>query len=295
MTSLKSVGARSVGLRGQVSDLASGDPAAPPDAPHAPSTVRLWTDPRLDGPPNILQGGIAASLIPTAVVLGTELVDRARLTSFDARLIAPTPLDTELVAMVHHPLGDGTDWTVEVQHFGRTTVSGIANFDGPAGDEPELPQLRAFAFGDLPQPQPQPHMASCVVCGSAAVDGLDLHPGIMDGDRVLNAWTPGPEHVDDNTGRIDLRWLAGALDCPTAWATKRHLDENGWIGALLGGFRYRRFRDVADEPVRIAASLDAADGRKFRATSAMFTESGDLIATASTFMIGVASIPAPPV
>ncbi len=251
--------------------------------------VRRWqASPGLDGPTGILQGGLAAGV--TASI--ARLADRfdAPLTGFDARLHAPTPLGTDLTAQLRAEEG-AARYQVETWGAGSLLVSAEVELAGhdPA---PRIADLVALGRMPLPPPEPQCEYPTCFVCGPAPTHphGLHHYPRWHSSTSVV-----GPCIADEAFGHggvIDPLLVSAVLDCPSGWAAIAHVRGLGHVGALLTGFNVRFYRDApVMEPLRIAARMDSADGRKIRSRAALLDEDGVLYALASAFHVTVAEVP----
>ena len=251
--------------------------------------VRDLTVPRgLDGPPGILQGGLAAGVAgPVA-----RLVDRfgAPLTRLRTRLHAPTPLGRTVQARVR--AGDGpAHFLVETHHDGRLLTSAEVEL---AGHDPAPLGLDLLELATVPLPEPQPQHAypTCFVCGPDPEHpyGLLLHPRPGAPGTIVQPWIAAEglgAHRD-----VDPVVVAAVLDCPTVWAAIEPIRAAGAIGALLAGFEVQHYGDVpVEEPVRVVARFDAIDGRKVRARAAVLDEDGTCYALASALHIAVQRIP----
>lgn len=248
----------------------------------------VTTADHLVGPPDIVQGGVAAGLCLVAARAADEV--GAPVGTIDARLHRPTPVATPLVTTSTRA-GAGRH-EVEVAAGGEVTVTGTVAMLGhdPA---PRVPDLVALAEGELPSPQPQDQYPWCWVCGPGNEHGLGLHPAYARRDVVRQGWWP-PEQVESQQqpGTVDPVAIAAVLDCPTVWAATYHLETGGWAGYLMGGMRVQFFADVPlGEPYRIVAVPDSLDGRKVRARSALVAEEGGVMAVASVFQVAVTTLP----
>lgn len=245
----------------------------------------------LDGPPGILQGGLAAGVL--ASIARTADAYHAPLTAIEARLHAPTPLGRAVSTRLRAAQGLART-EVEVRDGDRLLVSGTVEL---AGHEPaplglDLAELATVA---LPEPTPQHEYPTCIVCGPNPVHpaGQHLHPRYGPANSIVQPWVAAEELGDG--GIVDPLVVAAVLDCPTVWAAIGPLREAGYLGALLAGFRIVHHRDVPlEEPVRIVARLDAVDGRKVHARSAVLDEDGTVYAVATALHVAVTDMPDPP-
>ncbi|MEX2550149.1 MAG: hypothetical protein WD638_07970 [Nitriliruptoraceae bacterium] len=252
-------------------------------------TACRWQAARgLDGPPGILQGGLAAGV--TASI--ARLIDRfdAPLTGFDARLHAPTPLGTELTAR-SRPSEGAARYAVETWSGAALLVSAEVELAGhdPA---PAVADLAELARVPLPPAEPQWEYPTCFVCGPAPTHphGLHHYPRWQSSTSVVVPWVADEGFAHD--GVIDPLLVSAVLDCPSVWAAIAHVRERGHVGALLAGFNLRVFHDAPImEPLRIVARMDSMDGRKIRSRAALVDEDGLVYALASAFHVSVAEVP----
>jgi hypothetical protein len=244
----------------------------------------------LDGPPGILQGGFAAGL--SAVIARAADRFNAPLTSIDARLHAPTPLERDLDARVR-PTDTVARYAVELRAGEQLLVSAEVELAGREVTARAV-DLLELATVPLPAPSPQHEFPTCWVCGSAPVHphALQLHPRYVGGDAVSIPWV-AEEVVGDADGRIDDLVVSAVLDCPTVWASIRHVHSLGHRGALLAGYHLRVFHDApVMAPLRTVGRLDRADGRKLEARAGLVDEDGVIYAVSSAFHLSVAEVPA---
>lgn len=245
----------------------------------------------LDGPPGILQGGLAAGLgLGIARVADTY---GAPLTSLHARLHAPTPLGTSVRARVRGADGVGR-YTVEIRGGDALLVSAEIEL---AGHDPVPLGLDLLELATVPFPAPVPQDAypTCFVCGPTPRHpaGLRLHPRPGGADTIVQPWIPDAELAVDGAGVVDPLLVAAVLDCPTVWAGFERLQQAGYAGALLAGFHLQVFRDLpVEEPVRVVARWDGLDGRKGRARAALVDEERTIYALATALHIAVTELPA---
>ena len=242
----------------------------------------------LDGPPGVLQGGFATGL----AIAAARLVDHfgAPVTSLDARLHAPTPLERDLqvrlrpsdAAARHH-----------VQTYEDTTLLVDAEVELAGHDPtPQVFDLAELATVALPEPHPRELLATCWVCGHRPTHPLAqrMVPRWHDSRTVVCPWG-----ADDELGRhgaVDPVVVAAMLACPTAWASFGHVEARGDEVGLLAGYHLRFFRDAPlMEPLRVVARCDDADGRRLHTRGALVDEDGVVFAATSALYISVASLP----
>lgn len=241
--------------------------------------------PGLDGPPGVLQGGFSAG-IPLAVA---RLADRfgAPITSLEARLHAPTPLDRPLQARVR-PTEQAARYDVETRDGDTLLVSATVEL---AGHEPAARayDLLELATVPLPEAEPQHIFPHCWVCGPEPhhPHGQRIHPRLHREGEVSQPWV-ADEVLGDDRGVVDPVVVSAVLDCPTVWAAMHEVQALDMAGPLLAGFHLRFYRDApVMEPLRTVARFDSADGRKLRARSALVDEDGVTFAVAAALQVAV--------
>jgi hypothetical protein len=210
--------------------------------------------PRFNGPPGSANGGYVCGLVSEALGGG-----------FEVMLRRPPPLGIDL-QLVGNELKDGDVVIAEARRAQQM------DFDAPepiSVAEAEEASKRYPGFEHHAYP-------TCFVCGPARDDGLGIFPGTVAGKNGLVAapWTP--EEV-----RPEIIWAA--LDCPGGWA----VDNFQRRGVMLG----QMATAIAGMPERGQAHVvvgwpTGEDGRKRRAGSALFTDTGDVLAVArSTWIV----------
>lgn len=225
--------------------------------PTDPKPITIAT--RYEGPPGTANGGYVAGLL--AATIGPS----ARV-----RLEAAVPLATPLLLRA----GDGEAWL----SLGDQRIA-VAHADpGPAAPVDGVPFAvaeRAVAADAADHPFP-----GCFVCGPASVDGLHLHPGLVDsGSTVATTWKPDP----GRTGLDAEQLMWAALDCPAGIAAM----EPG-VSAVLGTMTGRIARPaVSGETLVVVGRRLAVDGRKLFAASALFAADGDAVGWSESVWIVV--------
>jgi hypothetical protein len=249
----------------------------------------LRAEPGLDGPPGILQGGLAVGVALAAA----GVADRfgAPATSLDARLHAPTPVGRDLQIRLR-PTDAAARYEVQTRDGDRLLVTAEVELAGhdPA---PQVFDLAELGHVPLPEPQPQEWFSSCWICGShpSHAHAQHLYPGWHDHRSVVTPWV-ADEVLGDERGVVDPLVVAAVLDCPTVWASWEHVRARGDTGALLGGYHLRFFRDApVMAPLRTVGRCDEVDGRKIRARGALVDEDGVVYAASSAFQVSVAEVP----
>jgi hypothetical protein len=204
--------------------------------------------PRFNGPPGSANGGYVCGLVSEALGGG-----------FEVMLRRPPPLGVDL-QLVGHELKDGDVVIAEARRAPH-----------PDLDTPEPVSVAEAEEASKRFPGFEHHACpTCFVCGPARDDGLGIFPGPVKGRNGLVAapWT-------SKEVRPEIVWAA--LDCPGGWAVDNFQRE----GVLLG----RMATAIAAMPelgrVHVVIGWPAGeDGRKRQAGSALFTDTGELLAVA---------------
>jgi hypothetical protein len=235
------------------------------------ATLRIA--PRFCGPDGTANGGYLAGSL-AACGLGVAM---------RVRLNAPIPLATDFEVLAR---GDGQR---ELLQGGQLLASAQ-----PAELEQRAPAAPDFAaamrassrfVGHICQAYP-----NCFVCGHAraAGDGLRILAGRTDdGTMVAAHWVPH-ESIADDTGRVPLRMIWAAIDCPGYFAVR---DDNQPM--LLGEITARVDGEVyVGEQCVVIGWLERVDGRKHTVGTALFNSAGRQMAAARALWI--TPRPAPP-
>jgi hypothetical protein len=246
----------------------------------------------LDGPPGVLQGGLATGLmIDLARLIEPH---RAPLHAVTARLEAPTPLGATVVARARPAVEPGW-YEVETWSGGRRLVAATVELTGTDALT-TVPELVALAQGPAPAPAPSDLYPTCFVCGPASAHpaALRTSPAWVDAQRLSIPWVPSEDLTVDARGgpRVADLVVAAALDCPSAWAVMQAANDAGYPAVLLGTMRLQVAAAVEPlDPVRITAQLDAVAGRRLRARSAVVDMDGQVLALVDAQHVAVRELP----
>ena len=223
---------------------------------------RLVIERRFRGPPHSVNGGYACGV--TAAPLGRRPIE--------ATLLRPPPIERELSIDVNGDearLLDG-DKVVAVAR------PAIGDIDSPAPITFPVAIAAADAF-DVDAYRSDHEFPECFVCGPDRADG--------DGLRILSApsgraglhvwpWIPHASLFDD--GKIDVALLWAVLDCPGGLAV---LADATCGPAVLGRLTATVLRRPEPEQRLVVAGWAGnRDGRKVQAGSAIWSESGEVLA-----------------
>jgi hypothetical protein len=224
---------------------------------------------RFNGPLASGNGGYSAGL--AAQFVGAEAVE--------ATLRAAIPLEQPLRA---HASAEGVDLTTD-DAATRILIMSLraTRLNSPDVESPGLAaaEVAAETFRGA-----EDHvLPTCFVCGPrrAIGDGLRIFPDWTKDPSgadnpnpfpiVASPWIPSPD-LADAAGRIAPEFLWAALDCPGAFAIDKE-------PILLGRMSARIIdRPRADRPIIAIAWTKGHDRRKHFAGTALFSDSGDLLA-----------------
>ena len=227
----------------------------------------ITIDRRFCGPKNSANGGYAAG------VFAQKIDGPAEVT-----LIAPPPLETPIA------LAAAEDGGYEAIHNGAVIARAKpAQVDAAPPPVPSFVDVEA-AHNDFLKPEDGVHLIPhCFVCGTRRKpgDGLRIFSGPVP-DSPVNAdfWTPGAD-LADGDGLVKPEFLWAALDCPSAFAM-RAWPEVSLLGRLAAEIKRR---PKAEERLIAAGWPRSREGRKMLSSSALYTESGEVIAVANAVWI----------
>lgn len=217
------------------------------------------------GPPFAANGGYVAGL----------LAEQQGLRGAHVELRAPVPMGRPIEVTREHPVAGFAT--------GGVTVATVAPACLVGGDIPAVDFVTAAGAAadvdatDHPFPE-------CFVCGPRRdpSEGLHLLPGRVAPGRVAVTWRPAPWQADRN-GRVPVRLVTAALDCPSAFAVL----EPGEIALLASmTFDVERLPRLGDHLV-VSGWRRKTEGRRMWASTAIVSTVGDVVARAETLWIGV--------
>jgi hypothetical protein len=217
---------------------------------------------RFRGPPTSANGGYVCGVIARSLDGPVEVTLRR-----------PPPLNVQMrlshLLDGHASLDDGDGVIAEA-------VESQLELEIPP--RPSILEVEQVAPILGPQDHPFP---GCFVCGPerGTRDGLRIFAGLVIGKRlVAGTWRPDVSLLDDEAKWVRPEFVWAALDCPGGWA----LLAFGGLGTLLlGRFTARLLLPVSvgDRYIVIGWPI-GGDGKREWAGSALFTETGDLVAYA---------------
>lgn len=222
------------------------------------ATDTIVIDGRFNGPPDSGNGGYVSGLIGARIDGAAEVTIRV-----------PPPLDRPL------RLTHGDDGVRLID--GETLVA----HGTPAEFELNVPPAPTFAAAEAAVAGYSGFVdhtfATCFVCGPkrAERDGLRIFAGPIDRPAMVAApWVPDAGLALDGTIPEEILWAA--MDCPGAFAI---MDRD--VPLVLGRMAAQILRLVQAEERHIVLGWALGhDGRKHYAGTALFDESGELVAKA---------------
>jgi hypothetical protein len=223
---------------------------------------------RFRGPPDSANGGYACGLI-------AEPIGR----SARVRLVTPPALDRPLSLRVLDQ--SRTELFDDALLVGEGVVEDLhGEIPAPVGFA-EAERARQRFRGDHDHPFP-----GCFVCGTrrSPDDGLCIHPGLVEGTRVVAApWIPAPSVCDEKgLARTEVVWAA--LDCPS-WFGILEFEEGATFGLLGQLTADVQRRPRLAEPCVIVGWAEGRSGRKMYGGTAIFGSGGELLARSAAIWI----------
>jgi len=126
----------------------------------------------------------------------------------------------------------------------------------------------------------------CFVCGPERrpADALRIFPGEVAPGRVAAPWVPDGS-LADGSGRVRLRYVAAALDCPGAWAL---VSTYGPVLMVLGRLTIDERAPVTPgRPHVVEGWTLGRDGRKYHCGTAIRDADGAVLALAQATWIAL--------
>lgn len=127
---------------------------------------------------------------------------------------------------------------------------------------------------------------TCFVCGPARKtrDGLRIFPGLLpDKTMVASAWVPD-ETLADEASHVKLEFVWASLDCPGAFAVLGSSIRPIVLGSLTADIIRRPV--ISQRCVVIGWEI-GAQGRKRSAGTALFSDTGEVLAKAHAVWIEI--------
>ena len=219
---------------------------------------------RFHGPPRSGNGGYVCGLAARFIGDAAEV-----------SLRAPPPLETPL-DVVRDSGG------VTLRHAGADIAH--ARAATPNIEPPPSPGLRIAAEAARTFPPRGEHFfPGCFTCGPAHPRGLHIFSGPVREGFVASPWAPTTDLADED-GRVRAEFMWAALDCPSYWALQRA----GEIRCVLARLAAQiDKRPLANETLIVGAWPLDSHGRKHRGASAIYDQSGTVLARAEALWIEV--------
>jgi acyl-coenzyme A thioesterase PaaI-like protein len=227
---------------------------------------KITIDPRHQGPFGSANGGYVAGI----------LGDALRGAPSSVRIHQPVPVGTPVylyrrgeTAFIRH--NDQTVATAELMQSSVPTTRFVSVDDVLGASDPDI-DLGMFA--------------GCFVCGQPTPEGLGVRAKALPDGRFAAIWRPlESRHV---TGwKVPAVYLRSALDCPGGFAALTANQTLALTGTLTSSIE---FLPDADSTLIVVGEATNAEGRKLGAVSSIYTDSEELVATASAVWIAIPGI-----
>jgi hypothetical protein len=221
---------------------------------------------RFHGPEGSANGGYFAGCV--AVGAGRTVT---------VRLLRPPPLDTPLDAV---ELADGTLAVMSgTERFGEAKSATLELLPPAAPNYFQAVEASRHYAGFKYHRFP-----TCFVCGTARSrgDGMRIFAGpIAERNLVAAPWVPDAS-LDGGDGKVRPEFMSAALDCPGFYAVSPD-DRMMLLGELT--VHVNRLVHVGERCTVIGWALEAANGRKHAAGTAVFDEDGEVCGLARALWI----------
>lgn len=234
----------------------------------APRTRTLTVPARFNGPAGSGNGGWTAG----------ALAEASGLVPVTVQVRHPPPLDTPLRVVAagdgrvelrgRHEAADVVAVALPVAPERWTTVKPVRLGDARAAE--------ASYAGHRSHPFPR-----CFSCGPDRDDGLGIFPGRIGEGHVAASWTPHATDATDGVVGTPVIWAA--LDCAGGWTSD--LEHRPLVLAQMSVRVQSPPR--AGSSYAVVGVATRTEGRKSWAATALFDESGDLVAQAEQLWIAV--------
>ncbi len=250
---------------------------------------------RFAGPPSIAHGGYVAGHFADRMADGMagrsadRSADRVGATSatgagaVQVTLRRPTPLDAPLRLVATSE----DQWAL--RHDGEVCADAVpVSLDLAVPAPPSLDEAAAAAPGSPSHFNGSGVHPTCFGCSILREpdDGLRITAGplTVDGrELVAAAWTPGPAFAASD-GRVDVRHVVAALDCPGAFAFMVDGERPGLLGRIT--YEVRGPVELGETHVVTGWQI-GRDGRKLFAGTAIHAADGTCraVAEATWFVV----------
>lgn len=129
--------------------------------------------------------------------------------------------------------------------------------------------------------------ADCFVCGRGQPEGLGIEPKLLDDGRFAAVWHPaGSDLVHDDL--VPARYLHAVLDCPGGFAALNTAQKLAVTGSMTARIA---FLPEADQRLIVVGESGPQEGRKLIATTTIFTETGEVVATGEAIWVTLEAMP----
>ncbi len=229
---------------------------------------RIFIHQRFCGPPDSGNGGYVCGLVAQHLEGVAEV-----------RLHKPPPLERPLDVEVTHDsrvlLKDGETIIAQGKHS-------ILSLDLPS--PPSFDQAREASKYYVSE---KDHFfPTCFVCGPARSikDGLRIFPALLPNKTmVASAWVPD-ETLDDETSHVRREFVWASLDCPGAFAVLGSAIRPIVLGSLTADII--KCPAIGQRCIAIGWEI-GAQGRKRSAGTALFSDTGEILAKAQAVWIEI--------
>jgi hypothetical protein len=227
-------------------------------------TETVCIEKRFHGPPNSGNGGYVCGL-------AAQFIDGPA----ESTLRAPPPLET--------PLDVVRDGGVVRLMQGEQVIA-EARAAKPDVEPPRSPGLQTAERAALSYLGHREHFfPTCFTCGPAHPRGLHIFSGPVREGFVASPWRTTADLADED-GYVRAEFMWAALDCPSYWA----LTGAGEFRAVLARLTAQiDARPKAGDILIVGAWPLGSDGRKHRGASAIYDQSGAVLARAEALWIEI--------
>jgi hypothetical protein len=237
-------------------------------------TAQITINRRFNGPPKSGHGGYVCGIIANLIGPCAEITLRS-----------PPPLDL--------PLTVGRSESGEVRLLDAEMTIAEGRKAELRLDIPDPPTLEEAKSAAEKYPGFEAHpFPTCFGCGHerGRGDGLRIFSGPVTGSEVMAApWSPDAS-LAWKTGRVKTEFLWAALDCPAGWAVVNLKDALYPDAPYIMLGRFIAEANAGPESGQNCVTIGwpiGNDGRKLFGGSAIFSESGELLAAGKATWIAI--------
>lgn len=129
--------------------------------------------------------------------------------------------------------------------------------------------------------------ADCFVCGRGQPDGLGVEPRLLDDGRFVAVWHPAGSNLIEEK-QVPARYLNAVLDCPGGFAAINTAERLAVTGSMTTRID---FLPASDQRLIVVGEAGQQEGRKLHATTTIFTESKEVVATSEATWVVLEAMP----